>query len=412
MERVDELRQSLNMLQVVGYYYDIPRNRMIHCPFHRDKTPSFYVYDDHAFCFGSCRRGYDMFRFVMAVEGVSFARAVERLEQILDERGDCPIYLSPIVLDAYANYTPPPAEYQVYWQSLLTPDRRVWLNERLIDDVTIDFLGLGYRPDIEAYSIPFWGGVPHVTPVEVFQFRSTPLTPLAEDGVGWKYKGLHGHNRPALINQFVINPSFVVMFFGTLDAVLALQDGLPAISPNGAGVFGRRLSVLKGKLGDVRHLYIVPDNTDGEYEFAERYAEALGGHVALFPLEHHKDYTDWRLAGRSVDEFIHGVLRIGGEMFVSGDDRKIVEELAQSIIGGDFILAGEYIAELEQRYATGVINHALQLVIWRYASPAIGADLTARLLDALAEAGDNQQRFWQIVREWCDYLSSNNPEAF
>src|ERR1700760_3917820 len=48
------------------------------CPFHGEKTPSFYVYDDHFHCFGCGAHG-DAISFVMQSEGTSFPEAVERL---------------------------------------------------------------------------------------------------------------------------------------------------------------------------------------------------------------------------------------------------------------------------------------------------------------------------------------------
>jgi DNA primase len=48
------------------------------CPFHGEKTPSFYVYDDHFHCFGCGAHG-DAISFVMRAEGQGFPEAVERL---------------------------------------------------------------------------------------------------------------------------------------------------------------------------------------------------------------------------------------------------------------------------------------------------------------------------------------------
>jgi DNA primase len=48
------------------------------CPFHGEKTPSFYVYDDHFHCFGCGAHG-DAVTFVMQAEGAQFMEAVERL---------------------------------------------------------------------------------------------------------------------------------------------------------------------------------------------------------------------------------------------------------------------------------------------------------------------------------------------
>ena len=48
------------------------------CPFHDEKTPSFYVYDDGFHCFGCGAHG-DAIGFVMRSEGASFPEAVARL---------------------------------------------------------------------------------------------------------------------------------------------------------------------------------------------------------------------------------------------------------------------------------------------------------------------------------------------
>ena len=49
------------------------------CPFHGEKTPSFYVYEDgHYHCFGCGAHG-DAISFVMQSQGAGFMEAVERL---------------------------------------------------------------------------------------------------------------------------------------------------------------------------------------------------------------------------------------------------------------------------------------------------------------------------------------------
>jgi DNA primase len=48
------------------------------CPFHNERSPSFYVYDDHYHCFGCGAHG-DAISFVMQNEGAAFMEAVEHL---------------------------------------------------------------------------------------------------------------------------------------------------------------------------------------------------------------------------------------------------------------------------------------------------------------------------------------------
>lgn len=50
------------------------------CPFHQEKTPSFYIYaDNHWYCFGACSEGGDVIKFVMELKNLTFPEAVRYL---------------------------------------------------------------------------------------------------------------------------------------------------------------------------------------------------------------------------------------------------------------------------------------------------------------------------------------------
>ena len=78
---LDELRARTPIAAVIGRKTKLVRSgRQLKacCPFHGEKTPSFYVYDDHFHCFGCGAHG-DAISFVMQAEGRSFLEAVEGL---------------------------------------------------------------------------------------------------------------------------------------------------------------------------------------------------------------------------------------------------------------------------------------------------------------------------------------------
>jgi DNA primase len=78
---LEELRARTPLASVVGRRVKLSRsgrNWRGCCPFHNEKTGSFYVYDDHFHCFGCGAHG-DAVSFVMQSQGASFHEAVEQL---------------------------------------------------------------------------------------------------------------------------------------------------------------------------------------------------------------------------------------------------------------------------------------------------------------------------------------------
>jgi DNA primase len=78
---LEELRARTPLATVVGRRVRLARSGRQwkgNCPFHGEKTPSFYVYDDHFHCFGCGEHG-DAIGFVMKTQGAGFMEAVEQL---------------------------------------------------------------------------------------------------------------------------------------------------------------------------------------------------------------------------------------------------------------------------------------------------------------------------------------------
>jgi DNA primase len=78
---LDELRSRTPLAGVIGRRVKLSRSGRQWkgcCPFHGERTPSFYVYDDHYHCFGCGAHG-DAVSFVMQSQGAGFVEAVEQL---------------------------------------------------------------------------------------------------------------------------------------------------------------------------------------------------------------------------------------------------------------------------------------------------------------------------------------------
>ncbi len=86
MEPKDEIKQKLDIAEVIGWYLQLKPagsgSFKAVCPFHSEKTPSFYVSQEKQIwhCFG-CDKGGDLISFVMEIEGIDFPQALRLLGQ-------------------------------------------------------------------------------------------------------------------------------------------------------------------------------------------------------------------------------------------------------------------------------------------------------------------------------------------
>ncbi len=86
MSDVDEVKSRIDILDVVSRTVNLQRSGRSYkaaCPFHTEKTPSFYVFPERQSwrCFGACATGGDVFSFVMRNENLDFGEALKSLAQ-------------------------------------------------------------------------------------------------------------------------------------------------------------------------------------------------------------------------------------------------------------------------------------------------------------------------------------------
>ncbi len=154
-EVVEEVRERADLVEIVGEVVDLKRSGKDwkgKCPFHEDRSPSFYVVPDKRMyhCFGCGAQG-DAFKFLMERQGLGFLDAVRELGRRYgvevrevksgEERED------PFRPHHEAN-----AFARTFWrETLLDPEAgakaRAYLDARGIDEATRERFGLGYAPD-------------------------------------------------------------------------------------------------------------------------------------------------------------------------------------------------------------------------------------------------------------------------
>lgn len=151
--QTEQIKAKLSIAEVIGSYVKLEKaggNFKARCPFHNEKTPSFYVSPsrDSYHCFG-CNRGGDIFTFVQEIEGLDFLGSLE----VLARRAG--VELKPVDVKARGESDRLHAVLEeaakFYHTNLLqNSEAKEYLKKRKITEETVRSFRLGY-------SQPDWG---------------------------------------------------------------------------------------------------------------------------------------------------------------------------------------------------------------------------------------------------------------
>lgn len=146
---VEKIKERLSVSDVISSYIKLEPNGINYkarCPFHNEKTPSFFVSTDRGgyYCFGCNKKG-DMFTFVQEFEGVDFKGALKILAEqagvplVYDRGGDDPKERLFAVMEESAKF----------FEGNLTKNvvAMEYLKNRGLTSETIERFRLGFVPD-------------------------------------------------------------------------------------------------------------------------------------------------------------------------------------------------------------------------------------------------------------------------
>lgn len=148
---VEKIKERISIVDVISSYIKIEqsgKNFKARCPFHNEKTPSFFISPDRGtyYCFGCGEKG-DIFSFVEKFEGTDFfgslkllaERAGVVLESRREEKGDDKKNLYFEILEEATNFFEAGIEK--------SPEARSYLLSRGLSDASIKSFRIGYVKD-------------------------------------------------------------------------------------------------------------------------------------------------------------------------------------------------------------------------------------------------------------------------
>ena len=147
---VEKIKERLNIVDVISSYIKLEKagkNFRAKCPFHNEKTPSFFVSPERGgyYCFG-CNRGGDILSFVEEFEGMDFKGALSILAQkagVELKRGD------PKTRDERERLYGIMEEATSFFEDLLDkhPEINDYLKKRGLTASTVKEFRLGFVPN-------------------------------------------------------------------------------------------------------------------------------------------------------------------------------------------------------------------------------------------------------------------------
>ncbi len=316
MADLDKIRKAIDLRVLIPLEGKTPHKGYLsgYCPFHESpetsQTASFLLWPDHFKCLSvNCGISGDIFNWyahklgigaTTPLKGSLFGQVVKQIESDY-----------PALKSDSPNSEPLPGRYKLskteevkaekpkldlqqlaetYHDYLMrTPQRINYFLSRGFTLRTIKEQLWGW--DGQNYVITVWRGRPQHSRLMTLRLRVS--ADKQEDNQS-RYSGVRGYNDQMLYNRHALlwclkhRVTTLLVFYGELDAQLAWQDGLPAVSPtNGAlAVMPEWFTHYKGDL------IFVPDKKEESAAWSDAGEFGSRGWVGHLPDGEFKDYGE------------------------------------------------------------------------------------------------------------------------
>ena len=147
---VEEIKARIDIVELVQSYVKLQKagvNFKANCPFHSERTPSFFVTPSRQIwhCFG-CGKGGDIFKFIMEIEGLDFPEALK----LLAGRAGVVLKHEDPAIRSERNrlYDICALATEIFERAFsLTPAVKSYMRMRGVSDETIRSFRIGYSPE-------------------------------------------------------------------------------------------------------------------------------------------------------------------------------------------------------------------------------------------------------------------------
>lgn len=333
---MEQIKTRLSIIDVVSSYVKLERagqNMRAKCPFHAERTPSFFVSPDRGtyHCFG-CDKGGDMFSFIEEIEGIDFKGALK----ILAERAGVPlIYEKKDKSDTRDRLFALMETVTIFYASQLSDDVHTYLQKRGLSPHTITAFRIGWVGD-------GWSDVCEHLKVKGFsekelldagigkrgergiadKFRNRIMFPITDSAgrvvaFSGRTFGEHAHpEAPKYLNSpetvlfkksrilygfdrakaTIRKHNFAILVEGQMDLLTSYEAGFPNTVAGSGTAFTEEHATLLKRITD--NLVIGLDADEAGVKAASRAARmalASGLHVKVAPLPRGSDPADFIL---------------------------------------------------------------------------------------------------------------------